>query len=180
MGVKNLVRNIYELEALNSIHDPNLELSNHLSKEYSIESKTLEEIYNDKTVEGVVIATPAETHADLAISFLKKGKHVYVEKPLALNIKDAKRMIETASRENKILMVGHLLRYHPAFIKTLSRISRSKKLGEIVHIYSSRMSFGKIRSEEDVVWSLLPMIFHGLLSSQENCLLKHLYIRLPR
>ena len=152
---KNLVRNIYELEALNSIHDPNLELSNHLSKEYSIESKTLEEIYNDKTVEGVVIATPAETHADLAISFLKKGKHVYVEKPLALNIKDAKRMIETASRENKILMVGHLLRYHPAFIKTVELV-RSKKLGEIVHIYSSRMSFGKIRSEEDVVWSFAP------------------------
>ena len=102
-----------------------------------------------------VIAAPAVLHAQLAIKALSAKKHVYVEKPLSLNIHDSNEMIKTSLDNNVQLMVGHLLQYHPIFIKLLELVNLGK-FGNILSISSNRMSFGKVRSEEDVIWSFAP------------------------
>ena len=93
--------------------------------------------------------------------------HVFIEKPLALSSLDAKKLIEMSKKYNKCLMVGHLLQYHPAFIK-LKTIIKEKKIGNIKNIYSSRLSFGKIRNEEDVIWSFGPHDISMILSLADS------------
>lgn len=111
------------------------------------------DIVNDKEVEAVVITTPSETHAELAIKALSAGKHVFVEKPLALNVKDAKAMLEAAEENKRILMVGHLLLYHPAVKKLKSSIDEGA-LGDLRYLYSTRVNLGQVRAEENALWSL--------------------------
>ncbi len=113
------------------------------------------DIFDDKNIDAVVIAAPAATHAALAIEALSCGKHVFVEKPLALNVGDGERIIETARKNKRILMVGHLLLYHPAIIKLKEVISRGD-LGKIRYIYSNRLNIGKLRTEENILWSFAP------------------------
>src|SRR3989338_2579408 len=92
-----------------------------------------DDILQDKDIEGVVVATPASTHASLAIEALSYGKHVFVEKPLALNIEDGKKMVEAARKSKRILMVGHLLLYHPAVLKLKDYIQKDE-LGKILYV----------------------------------------------
>lgn len=112
-----------------------------------------EDIINDKEVEAVVIATPSETHAELAIKALSAGKHVFVEKPLALNIEDAKTMLDLANKNKRVLMVGHLLLYHLAIRKLKSYIDEGI-LGDLRYMYSTRVNLGQVRAEENALWSL--------------------------
>ena len=112
-----------------------------------------EDILQDEEIEAVVIATPAPTHASLAIQALSAGKHVFVEKPLALGVEEGKSVQEAARKNKRILMVGHLLLYHPAVLKLKSYI-RSGELGKILYLYSTRVNLGKIREEENALWSL--------------------------
>jgi len=131
-----------------------------LDKASAISHKSLlvtdnfDDIIQDKAIDGVVITTPAATHAELALRTLESGKHVFVEKPLALNLGDAKKMIESAHRNKKILMVGHLLLYHPA-VKMLKSYIKDGSLGDIYYIYSTRVNLGQVRHEENVLWSLI-------------------------
>lgn len=111
------------------------------------------DIVNDKEVEAVVITTPSETHAELAIKALSAGKHVFVEKPMALNVKDAEAMLAAADENKKILMVGHLLLYHPAVKKLKSCIDEGD-LGDLRYLYSTRVNLGQVRAEENALWSL--------------------------
>lgn len=104
-------------------------------------------------LDGIIVATLPATHPYFAIKALSKGKHVFVEKPLALKVKDAREMIKVAKREKRILMVGHLLLYHPA-IKRLKSYIREGALGDIRYIYSTRVNLGQVRSEENALWSL--------------------------
>ena len=160
---KNLIRNFYELGALASIFDPNIEIAEHYSKQYSVQNHSFSVIINDSNIEGVVLAVPAKHHAAMAIDAMKKGKHVFVEKPLAMNEAEATLMIKTA-KENKVqLMVGHLLQYHPVFQK-VKEIALDGEIGEINYIYSNRLSFGKVRTEEDVIWSFAPHDISMILS----------------
>ena len=160
---KNLVRNFYELGALASICDPNIEIAEQYSKQYSVENNSFTEIINNSNIKGVVLAVPAKHHAPMAIDAMNKGKHVFVEKPLAMNEAEATLMIETA-KENKVqLMVGHLLQYHPVF-KKVKDIVLSGEIGEINYVYSNRLSFGKVRAEEDVIWSFAPHDISMILS----------------
>ena len=152
---KNLVRNFSEFGALNSVCDPNLDLAEKYAKEYSVKNMSFEEILNDATIEGLVLAVPAPLHYSLTIKALDAGKHVYVEKPLAMNKEEAVDMIQKAKEKNLQLMVGHLLQYHPVFIKMLELVNLGQ-LGALSYIYSNRLSFGKIRSEEDIIWSFAP------------------------
>jgi len=112
-----------------------------------------EDIIQDKEIEAVVITTPAPTHVSLTIEALSAGKHVFVEKPLALNLEDGKKVIEVARKNSRILMVGHLLLYHPAVSK-LKDYVQSGELGQILYLYSARVNLGKIREAENVLWSL--------------------------
>jgi len=160
---KNLVRNFSELGALASICDPTREIAEQYSKQYSVKNNSFTAIINDPNIKGVVLAVPAKHHAVMAIDAMKHGKHVFVEKPMAINEAEATLMIETA-KENKVqLMVGHLLQYHSIFKKVKDIVQRGE-IGEINYIHSNRLSFGKVRNEEDVIWSFAPHDISMILS----------------
>jgi len=152
----NLVRNFYSLGALESVCDTNDETLERVRKEYRVATtKDYEAILNEPAIEAVVIATPAAAHFDLAKRAIHAGKHVFVEKPLALRANEGKDLVELASAQGVVLMVGHILEYHPA-ITELTRLIQLGHLGKIQYIYSSRLNLGKLRTEENILWSFAP------------------------
>ena len=154
---KNLIRNFFELNALKVICDRDEASLKQMRKLYpscDFCASLTDALFRDD-ISGVVIATPAETHFTLARKVLLSGKHVFVEKPLTLSGKDAANLIDLAKKKNLILMVGHLLQYHPAFIK-LKQLAQEGELGRINYIYSHRLNLGKIRREENILWSFAP------------------------
>ncbi len=154
---KNLVRNFHQLGALKWVCDQNETILEGFKNQYpDIETTTsYPQTLADPAIEGVVIATPAETHYPLAKKALQAGKHVYVEKPLVLHEEEGLELIDLAEDNGRILMVGHLLQYHPAFIK-LKELVLDGELGRINYIYSNRLNLGKIRREENILWSFAP------------------------
>ena len=136
--------------------DKNKEMLSKIKPCYSQQirfTRDFKEILNDKDIEGVVITTPSVFHARLAIESFSRGKHVFVEKPMALNVRDGKRMLEAAHKYKRILMVGHLLLYHSAILKLKEYIDRGE-LGEVYYMYSTRVNLGQVRIEENALWSL--------------------------
>ncbi|HWD76787.1 MAG TPA: Gfo/Idh/MocA family oxidoreductase [Solirubrobacteraceae bacterium] len=112
------------------------------------------ELLDDPSLDAVVLATPVPTHAELAIRTLDAGKHCFVEKPLALSAADAERAVDAAQRADRVLMVGHLLEYHPG-VRKLKELTESGQLGEeIYYIYGNRLNLGKLRADENALWSL--------------------------
>jgi len=160
---KNLVRNFSELGALCAVCDEQASAAADIGKTFSVPAMSFEAILDDESIDAVVLATPAVTHADLARAALRKGKHVFSEKPLAIDLADATSVVETAQEEGRILMVGHLLQYHPAFLMLKDMVS-SGDLGVLRYIYSNRLNFGKIRSEENILWSFAPHDISMILS----------------
>jgi predicted dehydrogenase len=112
-----------------------------------------DDLLNDDALEAVVIATPVPTHADLAIRVLAAGKHCFVEKPLARSEQEAEAVVEAARAAGRVLMVGHLLEYHPG-VERLTELVRSGELGDLRYIYSNRLNLGKHRQDENALWSL--------------------------
>lgn len=154
---RNLIRNFHELDALAAVIDRSSSSLKDMRKLYpSCEVyPSLKDILSHPNIEAVVIATPAETHFLLAREALLSGKHVFVEKPMTLTEKDAEELITLAGQNHRILMVGHLLQHHPVFIK-LKQIASAGELGRINYIYSHRLNLGKIRREENILWSFAP------------------------
>jgi predicted dehydrogenase len=114
----------------------------------------LEDLLADDSLDAVVLATPVPTHADLAVRVLDAGKHCFVEKPLATTVADAQRAVDAAASAGRILMVGHLLEYHPG-VRALKELTTSGELGEdIFYIYGNRLNLGKLRADENALWSL--------------------------
>jgi predicted dehydrogenase len=114
----------------------------------------LDELLADPALDAVVLATPVPTHAELAVRVLEAGKHCFVEKPLALTAADAERAVAAASAAGRLLMVGHLLEYHPG-VRALKELSDAGELGdEIYYIYGNRLNLGKLRADENALWSL--------------------------
>jgi len=113
----------------------------------------LEDLLADDRLDAVVLATPVPSHAALAERVLEAGKHCFVEKPLAQSVEDAERVVAAAERAARVLMVGHLLEYHPGVAK-LKEIATSGELGDIHYIYSNRLNLGKLRADENALWSL--------------------------
>ncbi len=151
---KNLVRNFSELGVLHSVCDSNAELAQKASQDYGVPSLTLEKVLKSD-VSGVVIAAPAAQHYELAKKVLMADKHVFVEKPLALEVEDAKKLCKLAEDRGKVLMVGHLLQYHPAFLE-LKKLIQEGILGRLQYLYSNRLNLGKFRNEENILWSFAP------------------------
>jgi UDP-2-acetamido-3-amino-2,3-dideoxy-glucuronate N-acetyltransferase len=114
-----------------------------------------EDLLEDETLQAVAIATPAETHHALARRALQAGKDVFVEKPLALGVAQAEELIALAAQRRRVLMVGHLLEYHPA-IRKLKELVAAGELGQIHYVYSNRLNLGKVRKEENILWSFAP------------------------
>lgn len=152
---KNLARNFAEIGALGAIVDPDPATAKREAEKYGVAAATLEAMLVDPAIAGVSIAAPAEMHADLALKAFLAGKHVFVEKPIALSIADAEAMRDAADKAGCVLMVGHLLQYHPAF-ETLLRLVRNGELGKLRYAYSNRLSLGKLRTEENALWSFAP------------------------
>jgi predicted dehydrogenase len=118
-------------------------------------TSNLSDLLEDKDLEGLVIATIAPTHLDVASKALEAGKHVMVEKPMTLVTSDSVRLVKLARLRNRVLMVGHLLEYHPATLFIKNMID-SGELGEVYYIYSQRLNLGTVRSDENAWWSLAP------------------------
>jgi len=154
---KNLVRNFHELGVLKAVCDRNETVLSRFSEEYpGIETCfAFHDILNRKEIAAVVIATPAETHFALSREALLSGKHVYVEKPMALLEAEGRELARIAKNANRIFMVGHLLQHHPAFVR-LKQLALGGELGRINYIYSHRLNLGKIRREENILWSFAP------------------------
>jgi len=162
---KHLVRNYHELNALRLICDTNETVLSAFKKDYpDVETcVALNDVLLNKDVKGVVVATPAEMHYSFAREAILAGKHVYVEKPLVLYENEAEELISLASEHDRILMVGHLLQYHPVFVE-LKKMATSGELGRINYIYSNRLNLGKIRREENILWSFAPHDISMILS----------------
>jgi UDP-2-acetamido-3-amino-2,3-dideoxy-glucuronate N-acetyltransferase len=160
---RNLMRNLHELDVLHSVVDPS-PAAQELARELGVLCfADGEAVWGDVTVKGVAVATPAQTHREVVLAAIAAGKDVYVEKPIALDVEDARVMASAASAAGRILMVGHLLQYHPVF-EELSRLVDSRELGEVRYVSSSRLNFGRIRSNENVIWSFSPHDISMVLS----------------
>ena len=120
-------KKLFELEALKYIYDENKVIALSLTDKYSLDYKELDVILSDQDIEGIVIATPASTHFKVSKLCLQKEKHVFVEKPITLNVEEAEELVALAEKKRKQLMIGHLLQYHNHFIE-FKKIVLSKKL----------------------------------------------------
>jgi UDP-2-acetamido-3-amino-2,3-dideoxy-glucuronate N-acetyltransferase len=162
---KNLVRNFYELGALAALcdADQSAEASCRLQYENVKFCREFSEVLADPSITGVALATPAVTHYEMARAALEAGKDVLVEKPLAIDVKHGEDLVRLAEAKGRILMVGHILQYHPAILK-LQQLIREGALGKINYLYSNRLNIGKIRTEENILWSFAPHDISVMLS----------------
>ena len=154
---KNLLRNFHELGALRAACDSNPALLEKHGRMYpgAVYSSTFDSVLDDPEIRAVAIATPAATHYEMASKALQAGKDVLVEKPLSLTLKEGAGLVGLARKLGRIIMVGHILRYHPAILK-LKELIDSGALGKVQYIYSNRLNIGKLRTEENIWWSFAP------------------------
>ncbi len=154
---KNLARNFLQLGALHTVCDVSEETLASYNSEYIAvkRSNNIESVLNDPEITKVAIATPALTHFNIAHSALIAGKDVYVEKPLCVDTSEAEELIRLARTSGRILMVGHLLQYHP-HVEKLIELVHEGQLGRLHYITSNRLNLGKVRQEENALWSFAP------------------------
>jgi predicted dehydrogenase len=153
---KNLVRNFFQLGALAAVCDSTSAgraTAEELTGGAPVVTDLAELLQTD--VAGVVIATPAETHYEIAKQALAVGKDVFVEKPLALTYEEGAALVRQAEASRAILMVGHVLEYHPAIVRMLQLV-QDGELGRVRYISSNRLNLGKVRREENILWSFAP------------------------
>jgi len=162
---KNICRNLWEMGVLRSVCDAREEVYQELQRQYPSLRwvASFEELLDDPEVRAMVLATPARTHYELAKKALLAGKDVFVEKPLSLSFQDAQELVNLAREKERVLMVGHILHYHPAVMK-LKELVEEGVIGEIQYLYAHRLNMGKVRTEEDVLFSLAPHDVSVLLS----------------
>jgi UDP-2-acetamido-3-amino-2,3-dideoxy-glucuronate N-acetyltransferase len=154
---KNLVRNFHELGALRVVCDSDPKIRDLVARDYKGAEycASFTDLLKDPGVSGVALATPAVKHYEMAKAALEAGKDVFVEKPLAVEVAQGAELVRLAAARGRMLMVGHILQYHPAVLK-LRELVRSGALGRIQYLYSNRLNIGKIRSEENILWSFAP------------------------
>jgi len=132
----------------------------------------LDDLLGDEQLDAVLLATPVSTHAQLAVAVAEAGKHCFVEKPLATTAADAERAVAAAERAGKILMVGHLLEYHPAVVR-LKELIDGEELGALRYVYGNRLNLGKLRSDENALWSLgahdVSVVLHLIGEEPQDC-----------
>ena len=156
---KNLVRVFKELGCLRTICDIN-QKGKDVTNDY-------QSVLDDIKIKGIVVSTPAITHYEIAKRALEANKDVFVEKPLALTVEHGTELVKIAKERDLVLMVGHILEYHPAIIK-LVELVKNGDLGKIRYIYSNRLNFGKIRTEEDIMLSFAPHDISAILLLMGN------------
>jgi predicted dehydrogenase len=151
---RNLVRNLYELGVLDAVVDPRPEIRSEIEATYpkiAVLPEAKDAFASD--VDAVVIATPAVTHAALALAAIQAGKDVFVEKPFSLNVEEAERVVREAYAAERVLMVGHMLLYQPA-IRWIRRSLAEGLIGGLIGLHQERLNLGTVRTVENVLWSL--------------------------
>ena len=162
---KNLVRNFHDLGALALLCDARRSVEEACSQTYEGVPfcREFTTVLSNPSIGAVALATPATTHYEMARAALEAGKDVFVEKPLAIDVKQGEDLVELAKARRRVLMVGHILRYHPAILK-LHDLIQDGALGQINYLYSNRLNIGKIRTEENILWSFAPHDISVMLS----------------
>mgnify|MGYP006105098767 CR=1 FL=1 len=164
---KNIARNLYQMNALSCVYDPYSEIAKQVIKDLKLPKYSLNDIFSDKNINAVVIASSAETHVDIAKKALINNKDVLIEKPFCLSLSDARTISNLALEKNKILMVGHLLNYHNAFTKMKDLINKGK-IGTIKNIRAHRLALGAVRASESVIYDLAAHDISMVLSITKN------------
>jgi len=156
---KNLIRNYSEIDAAELRWVCELDEGKRSRSQHQFparfETASVEDLFQDPELDAVVIATTGPSHHELALGALKAGKDVYVEKPFTLSVRDARELVEIAKKDGRILMVGHLLEYHPVVVK-LKELIDEGYLGDVRYIYSQRLNLGTIRGDENAMWNFAP------------------------
>lgn len=154
---KNILRSTHELGILHTACDSNQDILSERKEQFPRVNYTASyvDILNNHDITAIAIASPAITHYEYVKKALLAGKDVFVEKPLALTVREGEELVRLAEKDNRVLMVGHILQYHPAVIKLKELISTGQ-LGKIQYIYSNRLNIGKLRTEENILWSFAP------------------------
>ena len=160
---KNLIRVFHQCGALQAVCDSDPKKAKSFSDDWDVPSLTLDEILGSPQIDAVAVATPSHTHESLIEKILYAKKHVFVEKPFTISAQSAYALSELAKAQGKILMVGHLLHYHPAF-QMLKQLTREGALGKLQYVYSHRYNFGKFPSEANVMWDFAPHDVSMILS----------------
>ena len=153
----NLIRNCHQLGVLAAVCDSELRALDTVRSKYPGTALfcDVNAMFENAKLDAVVIAAPAPAHASLALAAIEAGKHVFVEKPLALSVDDAEHVVAAADRAGLTLFVGHVLLYHPA-VRALLTCVNEGRIGRVRHLRSRRLSWGRLRSQENVWWSFAP------------------------
>lgn len=152
---RNHVRTLHEIGALRAVADLDGTRATAIAAEFGVQAMDPETVYDDPGIDAVVIALPPQFHARSALRAIAAGKHVLVEKPIALDIADAERVVEAGRDAGLVVMTGHVLRYHPAFERLLEMIAAGE-LGTIRYIHAHRLGLGKFHAENDALWDVAP------------------------
>ena len=168
---KNHINTLSELGYLRGVVDSNMEeLDTIRSRHKDVNTHESLDDALDNDYDGFTVATPSETHYEIAKTIIKKGKHLLVEKPLSLKVSEAKELVRLAKDAKVNLMVGHLLLFHPAILK-IKEVLNSGKIGKLQYIYSNRLNLGTVRTEENILWSFAPhdiSVFGYLTNNQPD------------
>ncbi|HCM84364.1 MAG TPA: hypothetical protein DIS76_07355 [Rhodospirillaceae bacterium] len=180
---KNIIRNLAALGALGGIADRDAERAEAMAEIYNVPAVNIETAMTDPTHKALAIVTPVVTHYELVNRALSNGKDVYVEKPLALRRTEAEALLKIASDKKCVLMVGHLLRYHPGFMKLIEQV-KAGAIGKIRHIAAHRLHYWPVHPEEDGIADLAPhdlAMIDGLLPEIPTDILvrRHAYLQPP-
>lgn len=151
----NHIRTLKALGALHAVSDANRARAEGFASDQDVEAIDPDDLFARDDVDAIVMALPPQFHAELAIKAVEAGKDVLVEKPIALTVPDAKRAVAAASANKRVFMVGHVLRFHPAFEK-LKELIDAGELGDVRYIHSHRLGLGKFHTENDALWDLAP------------------------
>ena len=151
----NHIRTLKALGALHAVSDANGARAEGFASEQSCLAISPDELFSREDVDGIVMALPPQYHAELAIRAVEAGKDVLVEKPIALTVADGERAVAAANANKRVFMVGHVLRFHPAF-ERLKELIDAGELGEVKYIHSHRLGLGKFHTENDALWDLAP------------------------
>lgn len=151
----NHIRTLKSLGALQAVSDANPANAERFASEFGVPNVPVDELFTRPDVDAIVLALPAQFHAQYATEAVKNGKDVLVEKPIALDVASAEAEVKAARENGRIFMVGHVLRFHPAFEKLLDMV-KSGELGEIRYVHSHRVGLGKFHAQFDALWDLAP------------------------
>ena len=155
MWGRNIARNCASLGVLKNVVDYNQDRAAEFAQTFSTTASDYTSVCADKDIDGVMISASARAHEELAVKALRAGKHVFVEKPMSLTLASAKAMNAAAKAANRQIMIGHLIRYHPAFIKLLAQV-KAGAVGKLLHIQANRLAMGRIRNTESALFDLCP------------------------